>query len=1034
MKRVSPALVAFLVLFLGSNAWAKDDEKRLILKLDDVGVETQSEFYRQKAREKRHQSIDFLQDLLRNNPPRGEQKAEMLLRLADLYFEEGRDVYLTEMATFRTQFDACFNTPGCNSENMKADNAGSLVWQNKSIKLYKIILKTYSQYRRADEAIFYLASALQDTDRRDEAVKQFTKLVGTYPQSQYTADSYVMIGEYYFDNNNAYKALLAYQKATKYKNSPKYAFALYKLAWCYYNVGEYGKAIDTMKAVVAFSMTAQEGQSAKAQLTLQDEALKDLVRFFADAGEMDEAYGYFTKLGKKGLIRKMLTRLASTYFEQGKFEQCIQTYRRLIAEDPQSAKAPDYQNEIILAYQRIGRKEDTLNEIKRLLDTYGKNSAWARTNSADQDAVSEASKYIEKNLRTVAINYHNEAKKLGTGRAARESYNLAEKAYTVYLQQFPTSKYSYDIRYAYGELLYKLKKYSGAYEQYMEVVKLDPKGKHSRFCAESAVFAADEMVKKEKAAGRIPKPAGKTTRAELVDWEQKLLAACDQWSTIFPDDKKTRNIIYKSAYLLYHKNQFKEASDRFRKVIAMNPGSKEAEQAADLILDSFNLVEDWKNLKDVAKAFYDQKGLGRAAFKKNVYNVYERASFKLIEVNFANDKNALAAAEGLMGFYAEFPKSEVADQALNNAAVYYHQEKAVQKAMETRLTLVTNFPKSKFYNDTIANLGFDYENIADFEKAAEYYEKLFTLDKKHQSAKEAIYSAALFRKSMNDANKAIKDYRAFIVTFPDDERVNDVKIVIAKILEKHDKWSEAAKLYKDFYTKTEGKSADELFFAKHRYGLALEKQGRNADSHWKQMVKDYDAAKAAGVEMIAATEFTAQTMAKLARPELNAAMALKINGPDRPLPPAKEGEVLKKQLIAKAKAVQAIEGSYLKIIQTGAGEFGLAALVDLGQLYEDLASTLRESYTPPSLTEDQKELYKMGLEDKAYPNEEKAVQAYTQALQKSYELNLYNENTALAVRRLGELRPNDYPGLNEDLLTPRYTSKAVVESTFETNL
>ena len=62
---------------------------------------------------------------------------------------------------------------------MNADNSGSLVWQNKSIKLYRIILKTYQQYRRADEAIFYLASALQDTDRRDEAVKEFTKLVGT---------------------------------------------------------------------------------------------------------------------------------------------------------------------------------------------------------------------------------------------------------------------------------------------------------------------------------------------------------------------------------------------------------------------------------------------------------------------------------------------------------------------------------------------------------------------------------------------------------------------------------------------------------------------------------------------------------------------------------------------------------------------------------------------------------------------------------------------------------------------------------------
>jgi hypothetical protein len=76
----------------------------------------------------------------------------------------------------------------------------------------------------------------------------------------------------------------------------------------------------------------------------------------------------------------------------------------------------------------------------------------------------------------------------------------------------------------------------------------------------------------------------------------------------------------------------------------------------------------------------------------------------------------------------------------------------------------------------------------------------------------------------------------------------------------------------------------------------------------------------------------------------------------------------------------------------------------------------------------------MGLEDKAYPNEEKAVQAYSQALGKSYELNLYNKNTALAVRALGVLRPHDYPGLSEDLITPRFTSTAVVESTFEPNL
>ena len=43
----------------------------------------------------------------------------------------------------------------------------------------------------------------------------------------------------------------------------------------------------------------------------------------------------------------MLKRLGRMYFEQGKFEQAIETYRRLITEEPQSPAAPDYQNEII---------------------------------------------------------------------------------------------------------------------------------------------------------------------------------------------------------------------------------------------------------------------------------------------------------------------------------------------------------------------------------------------------------------------------------------------------------------------------------------------------------------------------------------------------------------------------------------------------------------------------------------------------------------------------------------------------------------
>ncbi|MGB0561502.1 MAG: hypothetical protein ACPGVO_06825, partial [Spirulinaceae cyanobacterium] len=41
-------------------------------------------------------------------------------------------------------------------------------------------------------------------------------------------------------------------------------------------------------------------------------------------------------------------------------------------ENPQSPRSPDYQVEIIKAYKKIGKREETLQEVKRLLKTYGK--------------------------------------------------------------------------------------------------------------------------------------------------------------------------------------------------------------------------------------------------------------------------------------------------------------------------------------------------------------------------------------------------------------------------------------------------------------------------------------------------------------------------------------------------------------------------------------------------------------------------------------------------------------------------------------
>ena len=54
----------------------KAREERRALKLKDYDQGSISEAYRAAAREKRHESIAFLKDILANRNPQGQQKAE----------------------------------------------------------------------------------------------------------------------------------------------------------------------------------------------------------------------------------------------------------------------------------------------------------------------------------------------------------------------------------------------------------------------------------------------------------------------------------------------------------------------------------------------------------------------------------------------------------------------------------------------------------------------------------------------------------------------------------------------------------------------------------------------------------------------------------------------------------------------------------------------------------------------------------------------------------------------------------------------
>lgn len=1043
IRSLLPALVVASLSFYGSAAFAEEDsrdkrEERRALKMSDMEQTDVAQAFREEARVKNLQLIEKYEQTLRGGQLRGEQKATVMFRLAERYFDEGRYHYFNEMESFQSIYDECFNTPGCDLENTVADNTESTKWQEQAVRLYEQILTSYPNYARADEVLFYLGTALLEIKRPDDAVKQFMRLTKQYTNSSYLPSAYIAIGEYWFDRNNAYKALQQYEKATRYKDSPKYGFATYKLAWCYYNVNEYERAIDTMKQVVSYSQAAAESGDTK-KLTLYDEALKDLVRFFADAGEMNEAYDYFSRLGKKDLISKMLKRLGRMYFEQGKFEQAIETYRRLINENPQSADAPDYQNDVIQAYRRMGAKDQVLSEIDRLLRDYGKSSAWARANSADQDAINEASRYVEKSLREVAIGYHQEARKLGTGRQAKDTYQLAEKAYRKYILEFETGKYTYDMRFSFGEILWELKNYPEAYEQYLAVVKLDPKGKHSQQCAEDAIFAAIELVKVEEKEGKVQKRKGKTDiePKELSEWENNLLTAMDSYTKNYPDSKETTKWLYESGELLFSKNLLDKASERYRTVISLNPSSKRAQDSAKGIVDALSFranskteskeydlaLKDWAALRDTANSFNAQEGLGNASFKKEMYEYYEIATAKLVEVTFDSspkgDSDKIAAAEGYLTFAKTFPESKKADTTLNLAAIYFFETNQLADSMETRALLIDTYPKSPFYSEHIARLGYAYETIADYPNAITWYKRLFEEDNGHEFATDAMYTAIILQDRMGDYAQAIEGIEKFMAEYPKDERTPEMPLYIAQIHKKSGDLQKSGAAYYSFFAEgPKGATEEQKIFARLQYGLLLKEQEVPTErllKHWKNTISAIEKAQSKNL-----VETTPQLQAWIAEIQFDQAMQdsleytnYKISGPRSRSTQYSTMQTVKQQVALKTKGFQETEKRFTDVADLKGGVWTLAAIVEIGKAADNYANSITGSYIPYWFDEDQTTMWTMRLEDQAYVYNERAVEYYELALVKAYEGNIYNKYTAYAVRRLGELRPNDYPEFAE---------------------
>ena len=1017
------------------------------LKLDSPLDRRKVEFTKQ-ADAKRNEEIKILKQLI---PRAGrDRKAEMIFRLADLYWQKSRYRYGIEFERYETDYarwveDGQKGTPPNNSAYIRR----STLIKRNALRLYERVLKAYPTYPRNDEVLFNLANNEYESGRKKTAVKRLKRLIREFPKSRLVADSHLLLGEYYFNDNRVIDARRAYQKATKTDEGRIKYYATYKLAWCDYNIQEYAAGILKLKRVIAHAETAPDTNAVR----LGSEALNDLARFFSYVGAVGSAFQYFEAKGGSEKALAHTSALARLYHEQGKWQKEIDTYRVLLNAYPLADRAPSLQANIVEAYAQLGQSKAVRAEVARLVDRYGPGSKW-REHHVDKGeegraALEVAYELTETKLRNLVTEFHRDAQK----RRNVPTYRLARDIYAKYLEAFPSSDSAYQMRYYYAEVLWALLQWRDAAEQY-RLVAVAPspdgraRGKYTREAAYNQILAYEKVLKtgrdrgslrrvrrlNEKRKGRTS--AGAQAKRRVADLDKRkshderpipenqmrLAMACDLYFKLAaPDDDELPAIKFRAAYIFYQHNHFVEAAKRYFDIIDKWPGSRLSKKSANLILDSLNVQQKWDELAFYAAKFRDNRRLtGRdKAFKKEVQELLEGATYLSIqsaekEARKNQDKAQKEAqlatvASRFRRFQGEHPRSKYASKATYSAVVIFDQADELDNAIEMAELLKKKYPKSELSRDNDWSLAQFYEGIADFGHAAELYDEYVERYPKDRRAVDALYNAGTYYQGLGRAGTAVARYRKYIDEYPKRKDVADVYWRICRLRVGQKDYRRAADCFDGFRRRFPRASATRVFESRYRYALALKalKKKKDFESELKKLVRAYRGLSKAdrGSSMVALGAAHAEFA--LLESDFVRYMKMRITLNPRTL----------RRKLAKAEELACDNkckksGRYVSVLDYGNGEFGICALTRIGQVYRNVATAIREAPVP-KLTPEQEEIYRAELDDRALTPEEKGREAFEAALAKAYELSVYNDCTRTAQKNLKQMRPDRFPDLQK---------------------
>lgn len=939
-------------------------------------------------------------------------------------------------------------------------------YRQEAVQVWARLVRDHPSAPNPDEAVFALARGLERLGEPGRARQAYHHLLGQHPDSAYVPHAWLAFAEQAFATGDIAEAQGFYERVTSVppERNTVYGYALYKRAWCHYNLEDWRGALARFVEVIEHAAADPRAVGADA---LARQARRELVLPYAHVGRPARALAFFRRYAadEEGAMA-MLDRLARVYEDTGQWQKTIATYHRLMAAAPESTSLCDWQHRTTRAVIASRPKPEQVRELRRLVDLY-------EGLGADDEARSQCAEDAASTAVELAVAWHREA--VGSdaqpGTRNETTMDLADAVYRLALDSFPgldeLALARFDARdrptrltlaFYRAELLWTRERYVDCGPAYDAIAE-----RAEAPLAEEASYAAVLCYQRVwETTYRSAPPESATPEADSDDapgparapteLEGRMLVAFERFACQASDEADEATVRYRLGRIYHDMRRYEEAAHLFRAIALEHPEHEVGEFAANLYLDSLAAIaarEPERRADCFAAVRSDLRPIHTSYcggdHPGQVCSVVATLACQLRRhgaEQHARRGDDRRAGDAYMAIVRDHPSCGDVPEMLWNAALHYEAVRLLGRAIAAREQLVRDHPEHGLVPRATYLAGAGYHALAMYERAAERYERFVRLDTEPcaEDADEtecpdpiaALTNAVFFRLGLSQLDEARADAQLFARRFSRGHAQQSARVgfAIGVALEETDPRAAARHVRTWLRGPARHASPEQRLAAGVLLGRVSSVLGdtRGATAAYERVVQRWQAGALEAVAEDASLDEVDRAralfegrdavaeapyhLADAPYRELMAMRAPRFRGSRSMAAVTRwsRGPLLE-WLGERRAALGRTEEAYNRIAELDIPRWSIAAAARVGQAYAGFVDVLRNTPVPREIEQDEEliVIYLETFERLAQMFEGPAADKYTFCLRTATALRWFGDDSQLCERELHRLSPRSYP-------------------------